>query len=110
VIESALSIIVAALLGYWHALYAWVIGLSVLTAAFFLVTHKVSPRIARQDSDATDSVSLIWTNFVKTAIFISVNVCFLAVHFTRIFCGGLAALRFMEDIQTALKVPVLVTR
>jgi hypothetical protein len=85
VIESALSIIVAALFGYWHALYAWVIGLSVLTAAFFLVTHKVSPRIARQDDDTTDSMSSIWTNFVKTAVFISVNVCFLAVHFTVYF-------------------------
>jgi hypothetical protein len=85
VIESALSIIVAGLLGYWHAPYAWVIGLSVLTAAFFLVSHKVSPRITRHNGDAADSVPLIWTNFVKTAVFISVNVCFLAVHFTVYF-------------------------
>jgi hypothetical protein len=59
-IESAFSIIVAGLLGYLHALYAWVIGLSVLTAAFLLVSHKVLPRI-------------------------SLNACFLAVHFAVYF-------------------------
>jgi len=85
VIEAAFSIIVAGLLGYWHALYAWVIGLSVLTAAFFLVSHRVLPWITSQNGDAADTASLIWTNFVKTAVFISLNVCFLAVHFTVYF-------------------------
>jgi hypothetical protein len=85
VIESAFSIIVAGLLGYWHALYAWVIGLSVLTAAFFLVSHKVLLRIPSHNGNAADTASLIWTNFVKTAVFISVNFCFLAVHFTVYF-------------------------
>ena len=84
-IESALSIIVAGLFGYWHALYAWVIGLSVLTAVFFLASHKVSLRITRQNGDASDFVSLIWTHFVKTAVFISINVCFLAAHFAVYF-------------------------
>ena len=40
------SSVVAGLFGYWHALYAWVIGLSVLTAAFFLVSYKASLGIA----------------------------------------------------------------
>jgi hypothetical protein len=84
-IESAFSIIVAGLLGYWHALYAWVVGLSVVTAAFFLASHKVLPRITSQNGDAADTASLIWTNFVKTAVFISLNACFLAVHFAVYF-------------------------
>ena len=84
-IESVFSIIVAGLFGYWHALYAWVIGLSVLTAAFFLVSHKALRRITSQNGDAADSASLIWTNFLKMVVFISVNVCFLAVHFTVYF-------------------------
>ena len=87
-IESALSIIVAGLLGYWHALYAWVIGLSVLTAAFFLVSRKVLPRNTSQNGDAADRASLIWTNFVKTAVFISLNACFLAVHFAVYFVAA----------------------
>ena len=58
-IESAFSIIVAGLLGYWHALYAWVIGLSVLTAAFFLVSHKVLLRITSHNGNAADTASLI---------------------------------------------------
>jgi hypothetical protein len=85
VIESALSIIVAGLFGYWHAFYAWVIGLSVITAAFFLVSHKVPPRITRQNGDAADSVPLIWRHFVATVIFIAINVCFLAADFTVYF-------------------------
>jgi hypothetical protein len=85
VIELALSIVVAGLFGYWHALYAWVIGLSVLTAAFFLVSYKASLGIATKNGDAADSASLIWTNFVTTVIFIAVNICFLATHFTVYF-------------------------
>ena len=84
-IESAFSIIVAGLFGYWHALYASVIGLSVLTAALFLVSHKVLLRIPSHNGNAADTASLIWTNLVKTAVFISVNFCFLAVHFTVYF-------------------------
>ena len=80
-IESALSIITAGLFGYWHAPYAWVIGLSVLTAAFFLVSHRVSLPITRQNGNAVDSVRLIWAHLVKTATFISINICFLAAHF-----------------------------
>jgi hypothetical protein len=87
-IESAFSIIVAGLLGYWHALYAWVVGLSVVTAAFFLASHKVLPRITSQNGDAADTASLIWTNFVKTAAFISLNACFLAVHFAVYFVAA----------------------
>jgi hypothetical protein len=45
----------------------------------------VLPRITSQNGDAADTASLIWTNFVKTAVFISLNVCFLAVHFTLYF-------------------------
>jgi hypothetical protein len=85
VIESALSIIVASLLGYWHAFYAWVIGLSVVTAACFLASHKTPRRIIRQNGDAADSVPLIRTHFVKTVIFIAVNVCFLAADFSVYF-------------------------
>jgi hypothetical protein len=85
VIELALSIVVAGLFGYWHALYAWVIGLSVLTAALFLVSYKASLGIATKNGDAADSASLIWTNFVTTVIFIAVNICFLATHFTVYF-------------------------
>jgi glyoxylate carboligase len=85
VIESALSIIVAGLFGYWHAFYAWVIGLSVITAAFFLASHKTPLRITRQNGDAADSVPLIWTHFAATGIFIAVNVCFLAADFSVYF-------------------------
>ena len=61
------------------------VGLSVLTAAFFLVSHKVLLRIPSHNGNAADTASLIWTNFVKTAVFISVSFCFLAVHFTVYF-------------------------
>jgi hypothetical protein len=57
----------------------------VLTAAFFLVSHKASLEIARQNGDAAVTASLIWTNFVTTVIFIAVNICFLATHFTVYF-------------------------
>jgi hypothetical protein len=82
VIQSAPSIVVAGLFGYWHAPYAWVIGLSVL---FFLKSHKASLRIARQDPCTADSTSLILTNFVTMAIFLAVNICFIATHFTMYF-------------------------
>jgi hypothetical protein len=85
VIESALSIIVAGVLGYWHAFYAWVVGLSVVAAACFLASHKTPPRITRQNGDAADSVPLIWKHFAATGIFIAVNVCFLAADFTVYF-------------------------
>jgi hypothetical protein len=49
VIELAHSTVVAGLFGCWHALYALVIGLSVLTAAFFLASHKASLGIARKN-------------------------------------------------------------
>jgi hypothetical protein len=81
VIESALSIIIAGLFGYWHAPYAWVIGLSVLTALFWLVSHRAPLRIARHEGEGDNTIPLRWTHFATTAVFISINVCFLAVHF-----------------------------
>ena len=84
-IESALSIMVAGLFGYWHALYASVIGLSVVTAVFFLASHRELLPIAWHHGDRADSVALLWTHFVTTVIFMLISVFFLAVHFAVYF-------------------------
>jgi hypothetical protein len=85
VIESALSIIIAGLFGYWHVLYSRVIGLSVVTAVFFLASHRELLPIAWHDGDRADSVPLLWTHFVTTVIFMLISVFFLAVHFAVYF-------------------------
>jgi len=85
VIESALSVVVAAVFGYWHVLYSRVIGLSVVTAVFFLATHKNLLPMASLRGDRGVSVSPIWAHVRITAIFMSISVCFLAVHFTVYF-------------------------
>jgi hypothetical protein len=85
VIESALSIIIAGLFGYWHVLYSRVIGLSVVTAVFFLASHRELLPLARYHGDRADTVPLLWMYFMATVIFMSISVFFLAVHFAVYF-------------------------
>jgi hypothetical protein len=84
VIESTLSIIIAGLFGYWHVLYSRVIGLSVVTAVFFLASHRELLPILHHRSRA-GSVPLLWTHFVTTVIFMLISIFFLAVHFAVYF-------------------------
>jgi hypothetical protein len=85
VIESTLSIIIAGLFGYWHVLYSRVIGLSVVTAVFFLASHRELLPIAWHHRGRAGSVSLLWAHFVTTGIFMLISVFFLAVHFAVYF-------------------------
>jgi hypothetical protein len=85
VIESAVSIIIAALFGYWHVLYSRVIALSVVTAVVFLASHRELLPIARHYGDRADFVPLVWTHFMSIVIFMSISVFFLAVHFAVYF-------------------------
>jgi hypothetical protein len=84
VIESALSIIIAGLFGYWHALYSWVIGLSVVTAVFFLRSHRLLPTVQHRAHRA-DFIPSLRMHFTTVVIFMSISVIFLAVHFAVYF-------------------------
>jgi len=84
VIELTLSIIIAGLLGYWHVLYSRVIGLSVVTAVFFLASHRELLPILH-NRGGTGSVPLLWTHFATSVIFMLITAFFLAVHFAVYF-------------------------
>jgi hypothetical protein len=85
VIESALSIIIAGLFGYWHVLYSWVIGLSVVTAVFFLRSHRDLLPTAQPPGHRADFVPSLWTHFMTVVLFMSISLVFLAVHFAVYF-------------------------
>ena len=83
-IESTLSLIIAGLFGYWHVLYSWVIGLSVVTAVFFLRSHRdLLPTV--QHRARADFIPSLWMHFITVVIFMSISVVFLAVHFAVYF-------------------------
>ena len=84
-IVSALSIIIAGLFGYWHVLYSWVIGLSVVTAVFFLRSHRDLLPTVRHRGHRADFVPSLWVHFMPLVIFMSISVVFLAVHFAVYF-------------------------
>jgi hypothetical protein len=85
VIESALSIIIAGLFGYWHALYSWVIGLSVVTAVFFLRSHRDLLPTVQHRAHRADFIPSLRMHFITVMIFMSISVVFLAVHFAVYF-------------------------
>src|SRR5262249_25674609 len=91
-IESALSIMVAGLFGYWHALYAWVIGLSVVTAVFFLASHRELLPIAWHNGDRCAAVDAFRDHgdfYVDQRFLSRCSLC-------RVFSRIVAALRIME--------------
>jgi len=85
VIETALSIIIAGLFGYWHVLYSWVIGLSVVTAVFFLKSHRDLRPTMQHRAHRADFIPSLRIHFITTVIFMSISVVFLAVHFAVYF-------------------------